>query len=257
MRQFDAAGPSEAGVTARPAESPERTKALAQIGAARELDKSITELERLFYAGPGRTRGVMGAKDFVPTAANKRFDKAAQANRGVIKKALALTGGELNTAAEAEAALGPYIPSSSSYDATNIDAFNRLREKRDEAWRLGIQTLGGVPDVNGVVTPIGDVPDAVQIAPWFQREQQRPKSTEEAAAAPQGATPAQGANAYPPEASAFNQAMAVTTPLVAAGTDTTEVSKPIPWTDVRMAWRALSSAEAWIARTIAASTWAR
>lgn len=216
------------GVSTRPAESPERTKALAQIGAARDLDKSIVELERLFYRGPGRTRGIMGGKDYLPLVANKRFDKAAEANRGVIKKALALTGGELNTAAEAEAALGPYIPSSKAYDKTNIDAFNRLRQKRDEAWRLGIQTLGGIPDVNGVVTPLdpSKVTDALQVAPWLQREQKRPKTEDEIATA--AATGAQPETAYPPEASAFNQAMAVTAPLVAAGTDTTEVSKPIP-----------------------------
>lgn len=211
-----------AGITPRPAESEQRTKALAQVGAARALDTAITDLEAKFYAGPGRTHGVMGAKDFLPTASNKAFDKAAQANRGLVKAALNLTGGELNTPMEAEAALGPYIPSSSSYDQTNLDAIKRLREKRDQAWQLGIQTLGGIPDVNGNVTPLdpSTTPNALQVAPWTEREQARSQPTGGANAAP--------GYQYPPEASALNQAMAVTAPLIAADTNAANVSQPIP-----------------------------
>lgn len=57
-------------------------------------------------------------------------------------------------------------------------------------------------------------------------------SAETSAAAP-GAAPGAAAETpqpdrYPPEASALNQAMAVTTPLVAADSDADEVSRPIP-----------------------------
>lgn len=222
------------GVTARPAESKERTTALAQVAAAQSLDKAIIDLEKAYYKGPGRTHGAMGVLDFLPTPANKAFDKAAAANRGVVKNAQSLTGGELNTAAEAEAALGPYIPSSSSYDSSNQDAFARLRDLRDKAWRLGIQTLGGIPDVNGNVTPLDPsaVTDALQVAPWLEREQKAPGAENAAAtaAAPRQAAPEQGAaaNAYPAGASAMNQAGAFGTPLVAADVGATEVSKPMP-----------------------------
>ena len=53
-------------------------------------------------------------------------------------------------------------------------------------------------------------------------------SGETQAAAPGAAAEAPQPDRYPPEASALNQAMAVTTPLVAADSDADEVSRPIP-----------------------------
>lgn len=153
----------------------ERSKAISQYQAALALDKSIAEMEKLFQAGPGSTPGVLGALDFLPLEANKRFDKAATAQRGTIRNALGLTGGEANTAGEATANLGAYLPDSWSYDEANRDTFNRLRDLRDKALRQSIQTLGGVPDVNGNVTPVdvGKMKDAVEVAPWYQRERER------------------------------------------------------------------------------------
>lgn len=146
--------------------SPEiRAKALGQWAGADQLDAIVKDLEEKFNAGPGATEGLRGLGDYLPTEANQRFDRAAQAARGQVKSALGLTGGELNTATEAQQALGPYIGQSSDRDATIMDSIQRLRDISASARRQATATLGGVPDANGRVSPLTETTGEIKAAP--------------------------------------------------------------------------------------------
>lgn len=137
-------------------------KALAQWNAAQQLDRIINDMRTKFSQGPGSTHGVAGVFDYFPSEANQRFDKAGSQARGIVRNALGLTGGEANTAAEANMNLGGYIPDSWNFDGTNADIFTNLQGVRDNAIRQAIQTLGGIPDANGNVVP------AQNKTPWQQ-----------------------------------------------------------------------------------------
>jgi hypothetical protein len=136
-------------------------KALAQYSAAGQLDTLMADIAAKYQAGPGATHGFAGILDYLPGQANQRFDTAANGGRGIVRNALGLTGGEANTAAEANMNLGAYIPSSSQFDGTIEDSITRLGELRNKARSQAIQTLGGVPDANGNITPI-QTPNAMQ-----------------------------------------------------------------------------------------------
>jgi len=147
----------------------ERADAIAAFTTANQMDKLIADMEAKFNDGPGATKGLMGAADFLPTQANDQFDKAAQAVRGQVGTLLGFTGGQLNSVAEAQMAVGPYLPSSSNYDATALDKFARLKELSDLARTRSIAILGGVPDANGQITPVN--PQATQAtAPQGQQD---------------------------------------------------------------------------------------
>lgn len=137
--------------------SPEvRQKALAQWESASTLDNVIKQLEQLYAEGPGKTKGIGAVKDYLPTTENQRFDRAANAARGIVRNALGLTGGEANTAAEAQMNLGAYIPQSSDRDQTILDSIDRLKTLANQARSQSTATLGGTPDANGVITPTDD-----------------------------------------------------------------------------------------------------
>lgn len=131
-----------------------RQKAIAQAAAADQLDAVIADLRAKFEAGPGATKGIAGLRDYFPTEANQQFDRSANAARGIVRNALGLTGGEANTAAEAQMNLGAYIPQSSDYDATITDSIARLEGIRDSARKQSRQVLGGDVDANGNIIPV-------------------------------------------------------------------------------------------------------
>lgn len=132
----------------------ERADALAGYTSATQLDSIIGQLERQFKDGPGATKGIYGLKDYFGTTANQQFDKTGNAARGIVGTAMGFTGGQLNTAAEAEAAVGPYLPQSNDRDSVILDKIQRLKELRDLARQRSVAILGGVPDANGNVTPV-------------------------------------------------------------------------------------------------------
>lgn len=134
-----------------------RKAALAQWQASIALDQRIAELEKFNNEGPGATGFPGGIMDFLPLERNKRLDKAADRTRGLVKSALGLTGGENNTARESAMNIGGYLPDSYSYNQTNLDAIEALKSLRDNARSQAIATLGGVPDQNGRIVPLGNV----------------------------------------------------------------------------------------------------
>jgi hypothetical protein len=154
-----AAGPAK--VTAKV-----REEAIAGYTSAQALRRIVADLRQKYAAGPGSTSGIAGAQDFLPTEANRNFDSAANAARGIVGQALGFTGGQLNTAAEAAQAVGPYLPDASNYDGTIEDKIARLEALAGDAEQRSIAILGGRPDANGIVTPVEaqQAPDGV-VAP--------------------------------------------------------------------------------------------
>lgn len=134
----------------------ERANALTGYQSALALTNIIADLEAKYREGPGSTSGVMGVADYLPTEANQRFDKAANAARGIVGQALGFTGGQLNSAEEAKLNIGPYIPDSTDKDGSIEDAIERLRELQRQAMQRSISILGGVPDENGNITPLSE-----------------------------------------------------------------------------------------------------
>lgn len=134
--------------------SAQRAEAINAFKAAELLDKQIADIEAKFKAGPGTTSGPGGVADFLPSEANNRFDVAGNKPRGAIGTALGFTGGQLNSVAEAEAAVGPYLPNSWNRDAVILDKIQSMRDVSTSAREKAIAVLGGVPDAQGRITPL-------------------------------------------------------------------------------------------------------
>ncbi len=137
----------------------ERADAIAGYKSSQGLDRIVAELERLYAQGPGATSGIKGVQDYFPSTINKRFNAAGNAARGYVGTALGFTGGQLNTAAEAAAAVGPYLPQAGDYDSEILDKIQRLKQLSQDAKSRSVQILGGTPDANGVVTPVSAAPE--------------------------------------------------------------------------------------------------
>ncbi|ALC11208.1 hypothetical protein [Sphingopyxis sp. 113P3] len=131
-----------------------RNKALDAYNAAPVLERVADEIEREYRRTVGRTSGIAGVKDFLPTGENRAFGLIGGRMRGQLKQALGFTGGEGNTAGELVINYGPYIPD--SWD-TNEEVERKIQSVRDlarEARTKAISYLGGVPDAGGRVTPL-------------------------------------------------------------------------------------------------------
>lgn len=156
--------------TADKISSKERSDAIAGYRSAESLDRIVAQLEQQYQAGPGATKGLAGLQDYLPLTANRQFDSTGNAARGIVGQALGFTGGQLNTAREAEMAVGPYLPQSSDRDEVIRDKIARLKELANDARARSVSILGGEPDANGHVSPIGQreqgiMPGAVSDAP--------------------------------------------------------------------------------------------
>jgi len=136
--------PRQAAADTSKAEADAATAALALQKAQREaqlpvsgqvgrvnLQRAIDDIKAKFAAGPGRTSGIGGLQDYLPTTENQQFDAAGNSVRGFVGPALGLTGGQLNTEKEAQRAVGPYIPQSSDRDAVIQDKIRRLQGLAD------------------------------------------------------------------------------------------------------------------------------
>jgi len=132
----------------------ERADAIAAYTASQEIDRLIGQIGQRFMDGPGATTGVAGVKDYFPSRGNDQFDKSGNALRGYVGTALGFTGGQLNTATEAEQSVGPYLPKSADFDATVLDKISNLRNLAQRSRERSTAILGGIPDANGQVTPL-------------------------------------------------------------------------------------------------------
>lgn len=140
----------------------ERADAIAGFQSAARLEEIANKIEAQYKSGIGKTSGIAGFLDYLPTGANRRFDSTGNQARGIIKQALGFTGGEGNTAAESETNYGPYIPQSGDFDTDIEGKLQALRELAQQARTRSVAVLGGVPDANGRVTPMDQVQNAMQ-----------------------------------------------------------------------------------------------
>ena len=151
-----------------------RADALAGYQSAQQLETIIADLKTKYAAGPGITSGIRGLADYLPYDENKQFDNAGNAARGIVGSAMGFTGGQLNTATEAAAAVGPFLPQSSDRDAVIRDKIKRLEGLRDMARKRAIAQLGGVPDMNGNVTAVAT---PQEVASGTTRTERDPKAS--------------------------------------------------------------------------------
>lgn len=142
-----------------------RAAAIQGYSYAKQLQTTIDDLTTLYNAGPGSTKGVEGLKDYLPYTGNQAFDTKANAARGIVGQSLGFTGGQLNTAQEAEKAVGPYLPQSSDRDAVILQKIKTLQDLADEAKAKAIQQLGGEPDENGNIHPVQSQGPAAPVQP--------------------------------------------------------------------------------------------
>lgn len=148
---------------AAPMTAVQRADAIRGYQSADTLNGLIADLETKYKEGPGSTNGYIDAAlDFLPTPSNERFDKAANSMRGTMGDVLGFTGGQLNSAAEAEMNIGSFIPSATDYDSTIQDTIQRLKDQRDAAKERAVAILGGVPDQYGNITQPEAAPEAKQ-----------------------------------------------------------------------------------------------
>jgi hypothetical protein len=131
-----------------------RAKAIASFEQAKSIEKIASELETEFQNGPGKTSGVRGLNDFLPTDANSAFDTTAGKLRGYVKQGMGFTGGENNTARESEMNIGPFIPSSWNRDSNITRKIASLRDVARQARETATAQLGGEPDANGNIVPV-------------------------------------------------------------------------------------------------------
>lgn len=141
--------------TGSKATAAQRTEAIQGFNDANALRRIAADLRRRYEQGAGATSGVAGLQDFLPTAQNTGFDKVAQRARGYVKRSLGFTGGEGNTVAESTALYDPYLPNTSDWDSTILDKIGELEALAGDAERKSIAVLGGRPDANGNITPVG------------------------------------------------------------------------------------------------------
>lgn len=139
--------------------------ALDQFNSAMQIQTLLGDLRGAYKEGPGATKGLAGFQDYVPdflNGGNERFNTAANRMRAFAKAGTGATGGENNTATEMKINLGSYIPSSRNRDATIEDNFKAMNDLSVKGFRQAIQRLGGVPDGNGNIYPLGS-PEAKRI----------------------------------------------------------------------------------------------
>jgi len=130
-----------------------------QVGRA-NLQRAIDDIKARYAAGPGRTSGIAGLQDYLPTTENQQFDAAGNAVRGFVGPALGLTGGQLNTEKEAQRAVGPYIPQAGDRDAVIQDKIRRLQGLADAmgASKRAAQQPGQQPQNAMMVPGAGTTP---------------------------------------------------------------------------------------------------
>lgn len=143
----------------------QRTEAIQGFNDAVALRNIAKQLRERFEQGPGATQGIAALQDFLPTAANRGFDTAAQRARGYVKRSLGFTGGEGNTVAESTTLYDPYLPSTSDYDSSILDKIAALEELAGLAEGKAVAVLGGRPDASGNVVPITQDQEAPMLAP--------------------------------------------------------------------------------------------
>lgn len=134
--------------------SPEvRKAAINAYNGAITMGSNLSSARNLYPEGPGSTQGIRGLLDYLPFTENQQFDSAANRMRGDAITAKGFTSGQTNTPREMEMTVGAMIPKSEDRDPLILDKLDALDALRRQAITQSIQTLGGIPDANGKITP--------------------------------------------------------------------------------------------------------
>lgn len=126
-----------------------RQSALRAYTSADYLERLADKLEREYGRNLGRTSGLGGAADFLPTGDNTRINTLANSSRGYLKSALGFTGGEGNAAIEQENNYGSFIPNNWDSNEAAVAKIENLRNLARQSRVESISFLGGVPDAAG------------------------------------------------------------------------------------------------------------
>jgi len=130
--------------TSNPEIDPEKREKFA---ALRALEEQITRVESLYKEGPGATKGVFGAADYLPTPSNKAFDTAASGIGDVAFNAFRTPGAGAQSDAELKARLQATQPAAADYDTTIEEKLNYLRTRLDETYKaLGVAPRNDLND---------------------------------------------------------------------------------------------------------------
>lgn len=133
----------------------EYSDAVAAYQSAIKLRKSADDMKAQFDKTIGRTGGLTGFLDYFPSQEKDVFNSMGGRNRGDLKRSQGFTGGEGNTLGESSQLYDPYTPTSWDRDKNALSKIQALRDLADETEQKSIMMLGGVPDANGNITPLG------------------------------------------------------------------------------------------------------
>lgn len=129
---------------------------LANIRAAQA---QIDRLNRLFMAGPGRTKGVSSALDFLPSPSNAQFDTAGAGLGEVGLAAFRVPGVGSQSDTELRAFIDANRPRASDYDARIKEKLRNLQSRLDQTYSVyGLKRQGPVAQ-NAKVIDFSDLPE--------------------------------------------------------------------------------------------------
>lgn len=118
----------------RAAEIAEREKN-TKLGNLRAMQNQIARVRDLYKTGPGSTKGVMGAMDYLPTPGNKQFDAAGASLGEIGLSAFRVPGVGSQSDAELRAFVEANRPSASDYDAQIEEKLRNLENRLGEAYK--------------------------------------------------------------------------------------------------------------------------
>lgn len=135
---------SEAAAEAsRTASQLRKQQADAKLANLRAMENQIARVRQLYKQGPGATKGVMGAMDYLPTPANKQFDSAGAGLGDLGLAAFRVPGVGSQSDAELRAFIEANRPSSSDYDSQIEEKLRNLENRLSETYKVYGKTYGG------------------------------------------------------------------------------------------------------------------
>lgn len=129
---------------------------MANIRAAQA---SIDRIQELYKTGPGRTKGLAGVLDFLPTGRNAQFDTAGAGLGEVGLAAFRVPGVGTQTDADLKAFVDANRPSASDYDLRIKEKLNNLQSRLNQTYgAYGLKRKGSGGKASKVID-FNDLPE--------------------------------------------------------------------------------------------------